>query len=375
MQAWTQDAISGWLRIFYIWTHLKIYCHDGDEGEDYDDYDDDDDEGENDGDDGDQNEKVDDVSSWFKHKVPATYVTLNVLTMGLGQAKGLSQAKASRGWAIVTGLQFIKSSADWRRNEEMLISHGALMRDGIDVFDVKQNMPETVNLQRVGLVVVGGFYPHWRASAVVQALAHQMPSASLLILYASRYQVPRYQDHDKVHIQAWTADASKGYVVKAGGGWGHSRCYSEESVKDNVWSDPSLVKVSIFTSAPSQVSYVDAKLSPSMYVESFLSSNRHVLFCCEGDASLPCSCLQPSTTVAPTVVELDTPSMMPGRYHRLYGSIESYKWLLDQRHVEDAPNGSFAQYLQEFSSNKEKLRYIADTWAESWPMRERPTIS
>ena len=172
--------------------------------------------------------------------------------MGLGQAKGLSQAKASRGWAIVTGLQFINSSADWPRNEEMLISHGALMRDGIDVFDVRQNMPETVNLQRVGLVVVGGFYPHWRASAVVQALAHQMPSASLMILYASRDKVPRYQDLDKVHIEAWTADASKGYVVKAGGGCGHSRCYSEESVKDGVWSDPSLVKVSIFTSAHSQ---------------------------------------------------------------------------------------------------------------------------
>ena len=72
MQAWTQDAISGWLRILYIWTHLKIYCHDGDEGEDYDDYDDDDDEGEDDGDDGDQGEKVADVSSGFKHKVAVT---------------------------------------------------------------------------------------------------------------------------------------------------------------------------------------------------------------------------------------------------------------------------------------------------------------
>ena len=158
---------------------------------------------------------------------------------------------ASRGRAIVSDLQFWKSSPNWIANQEMLRAHGVLMVEGINVFNVMQGMPAEVELQRIGLVVVGGFAPHYRASAAVQSLSHQIPSASVMFLYAARDMPPSYQDTDKAHIQSWTADASCGYVVLAGkdGHGGRSRCYSVESVQcRGLHSDPSLVKVSIFTS-------------------------------------------------------------------------------------------------------------------------------
>ena len=298
----------------------------------------------------------------------------------------LGKAMSSRGRAIVSDLQFWKSSQDWTAHEAKLRAHGVLMVEGINVFNVKQGMPAEVQFDSVGLVVVGGFAPHHRASAAAQCLSHQIPCASLMFLYASRDEPPSYQDTDKVHIQAWTADASSGYVVKAGrdGVGGRSRCWSSESVDcRGVHSDPSLVKVSIFTPAPSQVTYMGAKLSPSMYVESFLSSNRDVLFCADGDASLSCSCLLPSITAPASSSDSlqrlkDLPSLMPGRYHWKFGSIVSYQWLLDQCDVEDAPEGSFAHELQKlsdlenvFRKSDKQLELIADTWAESWPSRKR----
>ena len=66
------------------------------------------------------------------------------------------------------------------------------MAEGIDVFNVKQGMPAEVQLQQVGLVVVGGFAPHHRASAADECLSHQIPSAFLMFLYASRDIPPSY---------------------------------------------------------------------------------------------------------------------------------------------------------------------------------------
>ena len=121
----------------------------------------------------------------------------------------LGKAMLSRGRAIVSDLQFWKSSQDWTAHEAKLRAHGVLMVEGINVFNVKQGMPAEVQFDSVGLVVVGGFAPHHRASAAAQCLSHQIPCASLMFLYASRDEPPSYQDTDKVHIQAWTADASK----------------------------------------------------------------------------------------------------------------------------------------------------------------------
>ena len=286
----------------------------------------------------------------------------------------------SRGRAIVSDLQFWKSSPKWAANEEMLRAQGVLMVEGINVFNVRQGMPAEVELQRVGLVVVGGFSPLYRAAAALQALSHQIPSASFMFLYASRDMPPSYQDTDKVHIQSWTADADKGYVVLAKDGHGgRSRCFSSESVQcRGVNSDPSLVMVSIFTAFPGSVTYVNAKISPSMYVEHFLRSNKDVLFCAEGDASLSCSCLLPShegiASSASTACRLE-----PERYHWNYGTIANYQWLLDQCKVEHAPEGSFAHELQELGDsddhdemiNAKQLEFVADTWAESWPCRTR----
>ena len=208
---------------------------------------------------------------------------------------------ATRGRAIVTDLEFWKSSTDWPANELFLHSHGALIVEGINIFDVAKGMPSSVDFERIGLVVVGGFAPHYRVSAAAQALSHQIPDASLMFLYASRDQPPDYQDTDKVHIQAWTADAARGYVVLAGGEGqgGRSRCYSSEGVHRGVHSDPALVKLSIFTNTPSSVSYIGTKISPSMYVEHFLASNKDVLFCAEGNATLSSSCLTPSVVTLP----------------------------------------------------------------------------
>ena len=92
----------------------------------------------------------------------------------------------TRGRAIVTDLQFWKSARDWPANELFLHSHGALIVEGINIFDVAKGMPSSVDFQRIGLVVVGGFAPHYRVSAAAQALSHQIPDASLMFLYASR---------------------------------------------------------------------------------------------------------------------------------------------------------------------------------------------
>ena len=223
------------------------------------------------------------------------------------------------------------------------------MVEGINVFNVMQGMPAEVELQRVGLVVAGGFAPHYRAAVVVQALSHQIPSASFMFLYASRDMPPSYQDIDKVHIQSWTADADEGYVVLVGkdGHGGHSRCWSAESVQcRGVNSDPSLVMVSIFTSVPGSVTYVNAKISPSLYVEHFLRSNKGGLFCAEGDASLSCSCLLPSHEVIASSASLELQ-----RYHWKYGNIPKYQWLLDQCKVEHASEGSFARELQKLGDS------------------------
>ena len=66
---------------------------------------------------------------------------------------------------------------------------------------------------------------------------------------------------------------------------------------------------------------------------------------------------------------------MPGRYHERYGFIKSYQWLLDQRNNENAPEGSFPEALQEYTSNAKQLQFVADTWAESWPSRKRLRLS
>ena len=279
----------------------------------------------------------------------------------------LGQAMALRGRAIVSDVEFSKASPFWTANEAKLRHHGVLMAEGIDVFDVAKGMHIDVQLHRVGLVVFGGFHPRPRASAAVQCLSRQIPGASVMCLYPSRDEPPQYQDDDKVHIEAWTADEDSGFAFKdktVGGG--QCPCWKAKSVKERgATRDPSLVKVSIFTSNPSQVTYKDAKLSPSMYVESFLSSNRDVLFCCAGDASLPCSCLYPAFD----------PSLEPERFHKEYGPILSYQWLLAQRGVHDAPKDSFAFDLHLYLHESCQLQYIAQTWAESWPNRKRRRTS
>ena len=60
-----------------------------------------------------------------------------------------------RGCAIVTDLEFWKSSTDWPANESFLQSHGALIVEGINIFYVAKGMPDSVEFRRIGLVVVG----------------------------------------------------------------------------------------------------------------------------------------------------------------------------------------------------------------------------
>ena len=280
----------------------------------------------------------------------------------------------TRGRAIVTDLQFWKSASDWTRNECFLRTQGAEIVDNINIFNVAEGMPPSVDFRRIGLVVVGGFAPHHRVSAVAQALSHQIPDASLMFLYASRDQPPDYQDTDKVHIQAWTADAARGYVVLAGreGQGGRSRCYSAEGVRREVHSDPALVKLSIFTNAPSSVSYIGTKISPSMYVEYFLASDKDVLFCAEGNATLSSSCLTPSVLTSPlsAVCQLER-----GRYHKYWKAIDSYQWLLAQcnssKHVHQGTVAYELQQIQASDGQVQRVRQlerVADIWAASWPV-------
>ena len=292
---------------------------------------------------------------------------------------------ATRGRAIVTDLKFWKTSPNWAANDLFLRGHGALIVEGINVFQVNKGMPSDVDFQKIGLVVVGGFAPHYRGSAAVQALSHQIPDASLMFLYASRDKPPDYQDTDKVHIQAWTADATRGYVVLAGrdGQGGRSRCWSPESVDcRGVESDPALVKLSIFTDAPSSVAYVHTKISPSRYVEHFLASNKDVLFCAEGDASLSCSCLKPPTQEMSVNSSPSTGFPLErGRYHEYYGPMDNYQWLLDQCSTEHVHEGSPAKELQNMSvlhggrevPNATQLERVADMWADAWPAKRQRT--
>jgi len=288
---------------------------------------------------------------------------------------------ATRGRAIVTDLQFWKSSANWTTNRERLERCNCEFIEDVNIFNVAKGKASSVDFQRIGLVVVGGFAPHYRVGAAAQALSHQIPHASLMFLYASRDEPPNYQDNDKVHIQAWTADAKHGYVVLAGGEGqgGRSRCYSSESIAcRSSASDPALVKLSIFTDRPSSVTYVGTKISPSMYVEHFLASNKDVLFCAEGDASLSSSCLTPSVTC---YVPESTCRMETQRYHRDYGLIESYGWLLDQcsRSEQVHDPALIAYELQNIQIKHGKtlltlqLERIADIWAESWPTVNAPS--
>ena len=257
----------------------------------------------------------------------------------------------SRGIPIVTDLHFWKEDSAWAANRSYLEQNDALLIEGVNVFDVAGTLSYStpqfhLDLSDIGLVVVGGFYPHHLMSAVVQALAHQLIFSDVLMLYASRDAPPDFQDRNVVHIQGWTADAENGYVIRAGrqGVGDHSRCHSPEAMCRGVQSDAALVKVSAFTRSPSNVRFVGAQISPASTVQTILDSGRHVLFCGEGDASLARSCLQKPPQ--PIVHFFPTPY----RYFPNDDTIETYATLL-QRAADECWH----------------LEYAAKQWAWAWP--------
>ena len=260
------------------------------------------------------------------------------------------------GVALVTDLQFWKEDPAWEANVAFLKQHHALLIEGVDVFNVAGTLGNSsqfpLNLSDIGLVVVGGFHPHYLMPAVVQAIAHQLPSSDVMMLYASRDSPPDFQDKNLIHMQAWTADAANGYVIRAGGQGvgGDSRCWSAESAyrcgakKRKVSSDPSLVKVSVFTRCLSNVRLVGAQISPAATVQSTLNTGRHVVFCGEGDASLARSCLQP-----PPMSDVhDFPT--PNRFFPEHDRIETY-----------------ATWLQRAAAEGISLPDAAWQWAMAWP--------
>ena len=256
------------------------------------------------------------------------------------------------GVPIVTDLHFWKEDPAWKSNRSFLHERGALLIEGVNVFDVIRTLRTSSpcflgNLSDIGLVVIGGFHPHYLMPAVVQALAHQLPHSDILMLYASRDAPPEYQDKNLVHIQAWTADAANGYVIRRGGQGigGTCRCFSAESKQRNVFSDPSLVKISAFTHSLANVQLVGAQISPAGTVHGILNSGRHVLFCCEGDASLATSCLRPPPQ--PCIVH-NLPSFH--RYFPSTGKTETY-----------------AAFLRRAIDEGKELANAAHQWAQAWP--------
>ena len=284
----------------------------------------------------------------------------------------------SRGIPIVTDLQFWTNDDAWEENRSFLLQQNALLKEGVDVFELADTLEVicptsacySLDVSEIGLVVIGGFHPHHLMPAVVQALSHQLPHSDILMLYASRDTPPDFQDRNLLHMQAWTADVHSGYVIRAGcpgrvGGF--SRCHSPETMSRGIDSDPTLVKVSAFTHSLANVQVVGAQISPAGTVQAMLNKGRHVLFCCEGDASLACSCLRPPPP--PIVHELP----MPYRYFTDDGRIETYdsfiqremaQWRCYRLHTDDCvyPNSAFY---------REKLQRAAYQWAQAWPTVHR----
>ncbi len=119
------------------------------------------------------------------------------------------------GKVIISDICFWKNDESWYTNEVFFQAYGALLVEGLDVFDIKGTV-NGLDTNSLGMVVVGGFFPHMRMSTVVQSVTHQFPGIDVMMLYASRDAPPQFQDKEYVHVQAWTADAGNGYVVRAG---------------------------------------------------------------------------------------------------------------------------------------------------------------
>ena len=234
---------------------------------------------------------------------------------------------SSPGLVLVTDLEFWDTDPKFVSNRNCLHALGAHLVNEVDVYDVRKTWSKAVagawlskiNLDDIGMVVLGGFHPHDATSSVVQSLAHQLPNVhSIVALYASRDTPPQFQDRHMIHLQAWTADSHLGYVVRATRG--HMRCWSRESMARGLEVDPSLVKISAFTTDPVHIQYGGTKISPSRSVQACLRSGKHVLFCAEGDCSLACSCLQSHcATSAP-----ETAAMQRNRYFAT-GEILTYE--------------------------------------------------
>ena len=250
---------------------------------------------------------------------------------------------------IVTDLQFWKNDRAWAGNCRFLTQHRALLIEGVDAYDVAGTLGSRpdfkLNLSDIGLIVIGGFHPHYLMSACVQTICQQLPFAEIMMLYASRDTPPDFQDKHLFHMQAWTADADHGYVVRAGrqGIGGPSRCHSSESKKRKVISDPGLVKVSVFTRSPANVRMMGTQISPSGTVQLHLNAGRHVLFCGEGNASLACSCLRTPPSAA--VQLFPTPN----------------------RFLEDSTIETYATLLQRSDAEGTSREDAAYQWMKAWP--------
>ena len=260
-----------------------------------------------------------------------------------------SQHDSDTGVPIVTDLQFWKNDRAWAGNCRFLTQHRALLIEGVDAYDVAGTLGSRpdfkLNLSDIGLIVIGGFHPHYLMSACVQTICQQLPFAEIMMLYASRDNPPDFQDKHLFHMQAWTADADHGYVVRAGrqGIGGPSRCHSSESKKRKVISDPGLVKVSVFTRSPANVRMMGTQISPSGTVQLHLNAGRHVLFCGEGNASLACSCLRTPPSAA--VQLFPTPN----------------------RFLEDSTIETYATLLQRSDAEGTSLEDAAYEWMQGWP--------
>ena len=108
--------------------------------------------------------------------------------------------------------------------------------------------------------------------------------------------------------------------------------------------DPSLVKISAFSTDPVHIQYGGTKISPSRSVQACLRSGKHVLFCAEGDCSLACSCLQSHcATSAP-----ETAAMQRNRYFAT-GEILTYEEAL-------------IKWGDQYTA-----RQIAEWFSDAWP--------
>ena len=88
--------------------------------------------------------------------------------------------KVMAGIPIVTDKRFWWDDPDWLSNRGYLMNLGARIVEGVDVFLIRQTLtheypPFQECFPDIGLVVVGGFPPPSRQSAVVQAITHQLP--------------------------------------------------------------------------------------------------------------------------------------------------------------------------------------------------------